>query len=102
MAVLLQEVGDNISGGELPAVRCTLKEDNCDRIPVYIILGKGHEHELCKELVIKGFLSKFSVLHSKKCEVHIHVVAISVLLLKHSYFRKECSYTCVRVCMSFQ
>ena len=80
MAVLLQEAGDNVSGGELPVVRSTLKEDDCDCIPVYMILGKGHEHELHKELIIKGFLSKFSVLHSKKCEVCIHVVAISVLL----------------------
>ena len=48
--------GDNVSSGELPVVRCALEEDDCDCIPVYIILGKGHKLELHKELIIKGFV----------------------------------------------
>ena len=81
MAILLHEASGDISGGELLGVRCGLKDDDCNYIPVCVILRKRHKHELCKELIIKGILSKFSVLYSKKHEVHIHVIAVSVLLL---------------------
>ena len=98
-AALLHEVGGDIGGAKFIGVGSGLKEDNHNHVPVGVVLRKGHEHELHKELIIKGFLSQFSVLHSKKCEVHIHVIVVGVLLFKHSYFCKKCGYPCMHVCM---
>ena len=77
----MHEASGDIGGFKFLGVRHGLKEDDCNHIPVCVILRKGHKYELCKELVVKGIISKFSVLQSKKHEVHIHVVAVSVLLL---------------------